>query len=80
MLQILCLIRGFTMDRKTVSIVVVALGALVLLASLTADMTGLGDAGRFGSKQMMGTVVGIVVLGIGAYLYKKSGTGDRSGD
>jgi hypothetical protein len=52
----------------------------MLLASLTADMTGLGDEGRFGSKQMIGTVVGIVVLGFGAYLYRKSGTGDRSSD
>jgi hypothetical protein len=29
---------------------------------------------------MIGTVVGIVVLGVGAYLYKKSGSVDRSGD
>ena len=55
------------MDSKTASIVVIALGALMLLASLTADMTGLGDGGGFGWKQMIGTVVGIVVLGIGAY-------------
>jgi hypothetical protein len=68
------------MDSKTASIGVIALGALMLLASLTADMTGLGDEGRFGSKQMIGTVVGIVVLGFGAYLYRKSGTGDRSSD
>jgi hypothetical protein len=79
MLQILCLTRGLTMDSKAVSIVVVALGALLLLASLTADMTGLGDGG-FGSKQMIGAVVGILVLGVGAYLYKKSGKGDRPGD
>ena len=68
------------MDSKTASIVVVALGALMLLASLTADMTGLGDDVGFGPQQTIGTVVGIVVLGIGAYLYKKSGTGSRSGD
>jgi hypothetical protein len=68
------------MDSKTASIVVIALGALMLLASLTADMTGLGDDAGFGSQQMIGTVVGIVVLGIGAYLYKKSGSVDRSGD
>ena len=68
------------MDSKTTSIVVVALGALMLLASLTADMTGLGDDVGFGLQQTIGTVVGIVVLGIGAYLYKKSGTENRSGD
>jgi hypothetical protein len=68
------------MDSRTASIVVVALGALMLLASLTADMTGLGDDVGFGPAQMIGTVVGIVVLGIGAYLYKKSGAADPSGD
>ena len=68
------------MDKKTVSTVVVALGALTLLASLTADMTGLGDGSGFGTQQTIGTVVGIVVLGIGVYLYKGNGAGDSSGD
>jgi hypothetical protein len=68
------------MDSKTISIVVIALGALMLLVSLTADMTGLGDNVAFGPKQTTGTVVGIVVIGIGAYLYKKSGTVNRPGD
>ena len=74
------------MDKRTSSIVVIALGALLLLASLTADMTGLGDdvglspLQTFGPRQMIGTVVGIVVLAIGAYLYKKCGTGNTSAD
>jgi hypothetical protein len=73
-------LEDLTMDSKTAAIVVVALGALMLLASLTADITGLGGDVGFGPRQTIGTVVGIVVLGIGAYLYKKSGTGNRSGD
>ena len=74
------------MDKRTSSIVVVVLGALLLLASLTADMTGLGDdvelslLQTFGPRQMIGTVVGIVVLAVGAYLYKKGGTGNTSAD
>lgn len=72
--------EDLAMDNKTASIVVVALGALMLLASLTADMTGLGDDPGFGSQQTIGTVVGIIVLGIGAYLYTKSGAGNSSGD
>ena len=68
------------MDSKTASIVVIALGALMLLASLTADVTGLGDDPGFGPQQTIGTVVSIVVLGIGAILYKKSDTANRSGD
>ncbi len=68
------------MDKKTSSIVVIALGALLLLASLTADMTGLGDSVGFGLRQMIGTVVGIVVLAVGAYLYKKGGAENTSTD
>jgi hypothetical protein len=68
------------MDNKTASIVVIAIGALMLLASLTADISGLGDDVGFGSQQMIGTIVGIVVLAIGAYLYKKSGPGNSSAD
>lgn len=59
------------MNNKSASIVVAALGALLLLASLTADMIGLGDQVAFGPKQTMGTVAGIVVVGIGAFLYRK---------
>ncbi len=68
------------MDNKAASIVVVAIGALMLLASLTADITGLGDDVGFGPQQTTGTIVGIVVLAIGAYLYKKSGSGNGSAD
>ncbi len=68
------------MDNKVAAIVVVAIGALMLLASLTADMTGLGDDPGFGPQQTTGTIVGVVVLAIGAYLYKKSGSGNSSAD
>ncbi len=69
-----------TMDNKIASIVVVAIGVLMLLASLTADITGLGDDVGFGPQQTTGTIAGIVVLAIGAYLYKKSGQGNNSAD
>lgn len=68
------------MDNKMAAIVVAALGAAILLASLTADMTGVGDQVAFGPKQTMGTVAGIILVGIGAYLYKKSGTRSHSGE
>ena len=74
------------MDKSISSIVVIALGTLLLLTSLTADMTGLGDGvglsslQTFGPLQMIGTVVGIVVLALGAYLYQKCGTGNTSAD
>ena len=68
------------MDNRIASIVVVAIGALILLASLTADITGLGDDVGFGPQQTTGTIVGIAVLAIGAYLYKKSGSRNNSPD
>ena len=74
------------MDKKISSIALIALGALLLLASLTADMTGLGadlalsPLQTFGPRQMIGTVVGIVVLAVGVYLYKKLGTENTSAD
>ena len=68
------------MGNKTTSIVVTALGALILLASLAADMTGFGDQVAFGPVQMTGSIIGILLLGIGAYLYRKTGTGTRSGN
>lgn len=68
------------MDKKIASIVVVVIGALMLLASLTADITGLGDNVGFGPLQTIGTIVGIAVLAIGAYHYKKTESSNSSPD
>ncbi len=54
------------------SIAGIAFGALILLASLTADMTGLGGHAGFGSKQMIGAVVGIIVLAMSVDLLRSS--------
>lgn len=66
------------MENKTTSIVVTAIGALILLASLTADIAGLGDQVAFGPVQTTGSIIGIILLGIGAYLYKKTSTGTHA--
>jgi hypothetical protein len=60
------------MDNRIVSIVVMVLGALLLLASLTADYAGIGDGRGFGSQQIMGAVAGIVILAFGFYRYRKN--------
>ena len=60
------------MNNKTSSMVVLALGALLLLASLLADVIGIGDDPGFGRQQTMGTIAGVVVLAVGAFLYKKT--------
>ena len=55
--------------------VVLALGALLLLASLLADVIGIGDDAGFGRQQTMGTIAGVLVLAVGAYLHKKGKKG-----
>lgn len=66
------------MDNRIASIVVMVLGALLLLASLTADFTGIGDDPGFGSQQTMGAIAGIVVLAFGFYRYRKNDAGITS--
>ncbi len=65
------------MDKINASVVVLVIGAGLLLASLLADVVGIGDDVGFGSQQTMGTVAGVVVIAIGVYLMKrKTGNSD----
>lgn len=53
--------------KKTIAYILIIVGAIGLLISLTADITGLGaDPLNFGWKQILGTTVGalIVIAGI----------------
>ena len=59
------------MDKINASVVVLVIGAGLLLASLLADVVGIGDDVGFGPQQTMGTVAGVVVIAIGVYLMKK---------
>ena len=68
------------MDDYTSSIAMIALGALILLASLTADMTSLGNHLGFGPKQAMGTIIGIIVFAMGIDFFKSSSTRNTSAD
>ena len=69
-----------TMDDRTSSILVIALGLLLLFVVLTADITGVGAHIGFGSRQVMGTVFGIVVLAIGIDLFRDSSKGGKSAE
>ena len=59
------------MDKINASVVVLLIGAGLLLASLLADVVGIGDDVGFGSQQTMGAVAGVVVIAIGVYLMKR---------
>ena len=68
------------MDDKTSSILVIALGSLLLFVALTADMTGMGAHIGFGPRQVLATVFGSVVLAIGIDLFRDSSNRDKSAD
>ncbi|MCZ6560033.1 MAG: hypothetical protein O6931_03985 [Gammaproteobacteria bacterium] len=59
------------MDKINAATIVIIIGAGLLLASLLADVIGLGDDVGFGPQQTMGTVAGLVIVAVGVYLNRK---------
>ena len=57
--------------RKTVGVVLLVAGIVVLLLSLLADPVGIGGSPGFGRDQMWGTVVGAIVTVVGLVLTLK---------
>jgi HD-like signal output (HDOD) protein len=53
---------------KIAGIVLLVLGLLVLLVSLVADPIGLGASPRFGYRQIIGTVAGVIAAVVGLIL------------
>jgi hypothetical protein len=56
------------MAQSRQSGILVALGVVVILISVLADFIGVGQVHRFGWKQIVGVVIGVVIVGIGYYL------------
>lgn len=56
--------------KKTVGIVLLVVGIVVLLLSLLADVVGLGTP-RFGSNQIAGVIAGAIVAVVGLILTLK---------
>ena len=56
---------------KIAQILVIAIGIGLLLASLLADVIGIGDYPGFGSQQTLGTVAGVLITACGVYLYMR---------
>lgn len=46
-------------------------GLLILLVSLLADVLGLGEDRGLGSQQILGAILGIVVLLEGVWLWRR---------
>ena len=60
------------MPIKTVGNVVLAVGILIVLASLFADSIGIGGSPDFGPGQIMGLIIGPVVAFVGFKLRGQS--------
>jgi hypothetical protein len=59
-------------DRKTIGVVLIIVGLIVLLLSVLADPIGLGGGNEaFGPYQIVGTIVGVVVAIAGVYLMRQ---------
>lgn len=57
------------MNKQTMIYILIIIGAIGLLVSLTADITGLGaDPFNFGWKQILGTAVSAVIIIAGVVL------------
>ena len=57
-------------DAKTIGRILLVAGTLLLVASLLADVVGLGLA-PFGSKQIAGSIAGLILAGVGFWLMRK---------
>ncbi len=55
-------------SKRTVGIVLLLLGVVVLVLSLAADMIGLGGFSGVGRSQIAGAVVGAIVAVVGLVL------------
>ena len=57
--------------NKISSIILLVVGIGLLIASLLADVIGIGDDPGFGRQQTMGTVAGAVIAAVGLLLSLK---------
>ena len=58
-------------NKKTIGITLLAIGVVLLIGSLAADVIGVGGAAGFGYKQIIGAVVGVIAAVVGFVLYSR---------
>ena len=57
-------------NKKTIGVVLLAVGVVLLIVSLAADSIGIGLPG-FGLKQIAGSIAGVIVAIVGFVLYSR---------
>ncbi len=61
------------MNKKLIGIILVTVGALGQIFSLSADFLGIGnDPATVGWKQLLGAAVGLIVILVGVYFLATS--------
>ena len=63
------------MNQRTIGIILLIIGLILAVLSLTADLIGLGEGGGLGYKQITGLVVGVagIIAGL-IFIVRESGT------
>ena len=56
------------MSKRTIGFGLIALGVVIAVVSLAADVIGIGNQAGFGWKQQLGTATGVIVVLVGAWL------------
>ena len=54
-----------------IGILLIVIGAVCVIVSIFADCIGLGSKAGFGFNQLIGTLIGIIVIGTGLLLKVK---------
>ena len=57
------------MSKRTQGIVLMVVGVMVVVLSLAADALGIGADPGIGWKQAVGALVGVIVVGVGAWYW-----------
>lgn len=60
------------MQKTVVGLILTVVGIIVLLLSLFADLLGMGGYPGIGTKQIVGMIIGVVIIIIGSGLHWKS--------
>jgi hypothetical protein len=56
------------MNNRTIGVALIVIGVVLLIASLAADVIGIGGRAGFGRYQIAGIVVGFLATGVGLYM------------
>lgn len=57
--------------KKIAGIIVLVIGIVVLILSILADLIGVGGVSGYGTRQIVGTIVGAVMAAAGLFLLLK---------